>query len=119
MTFFSSSGSRGTSWVRSFASDLIDLPRGGRHVLSGDVPEVVVVGVHEAMGLLETRLRVAERADGVDHRRQLRQLLPDLADALVARGHLGVGHETAELVIALLDLRQAAAQAGGECLAHG
>jgi hypothetical protein len=98
---------------------LVELTGRRREVLARDVAQIGVVRVDEQPSFLEAPLRVAQRADRVDDRRQLRELLSDLADALVAAGHLRVGHEAVELVVARLDLGQAAAQPRSEWVAHG
>src|SRR5436309_84414 len=98
---------------------VVDLARGARDILACDVAQVRVVGVDELPRFLETRLGVAQRAHGVDDRLQLRELLAHLADALVTRGRLGIGHQPGELVVALLDLRETPAKTGSEGIAQG
>src|SRR5438093_4911319 len=97
----------------------VDLARGARDVLARDVAQVHVVRVDELPRFLETRFGFAQRAHGVDDRLQLRELLADLADALVTRGRLGIGHQPGELVVALLDLRETPAKTGSEWIAQG
>src|SRR6185295_9585270 len=98
---------------------LLELARRRREVLARDVAQVAVVGVDEQPSFLQSLLGIAQRADGIDDRRQLRELLPDFADALVAAGDLGIRHEPRELVVSSLHFREAPAQARGEWIAHG
>src|SRR6185503_12752806 len=67
---------------------LLELARRRRAVLARDVAQVAVVGVDEQPCFLEALLGVAQRADRIDDRRQLRGLLSHFADALVTAGDL-------------------------------
>ncbi len=97
---------------------LFELARCRGEVLARDVAQVAVVGVDELPRFLQALLGVAQRADRFDDGRQLRELLPHLADALVAAGDLRIGHEPRELVVTRLHLREAPTQSGGERIAH-
>src|SRR5258705_4704873 len=97
---------------------LFELARRRGEVLARDVAQVAVVGVDELPRFLQALLGVAQRADRFDDGRQLRELLPHLADALVAAGDLRIGHEPRELVVTRLHLREAPTQSGGERIAH-
>src|SRR5258705_12965970 len=97
---------------------LFELARRRGEVLARDVTQVSVVGVDELPRFLEALLGVAQRAYRFDDGRQLRELLSHFADALVAAGDLGIGHQPRELVVARLHLGETPTQSRGEWIAH-
>src|SRR6266542_1215653 len=89
-----------------------------RQILPRDVPQIGVIGLDERARFLDLSLGGAQRAYRVHDGLQGGQLAADFAYPLVARGRRRIGHEPAELVVALLDLRQTAPETGREGLAH-
>src|SRR5439155_15537156 len=83
-------------------------------LLAREVAQVGVTAVGEIFGLALLALGLAERSHRLDDRPQVRELLAHAADARGIGGRGGIGHQAAELVVPLLDLREPSAQAGRE-----
>src|SRR2546428_395474 len=116
----SASGSTATVavdvWIRPCASVAGPRDRLRRldELLAREVAQVRVTAVGELFGLALLALGLAQRSHRPDDRPQVRELLAHAADARGIGGRGRIGHQPAELVVPLLDLREPSAQAGRE-----
>src|SRR5581483_8861306 len=98
--------------------ELVDARRCGGELLAREIAEIAVVGLDELPHLLHLALGGAEPPHRIDDLLEARELLPHLADAVGIGRRGGIGHEPGELVVALFDPRETAAQARREEIGH-
>src|SRR6266550_1449693 len=98
--------------------EVVGLRRKLGDLLAGEVVHLGIVPLDELLRLPEALLGLAQRADGLDDRRERRELLTDLADPVSVRRRLGIRDFSLQLFIAPFDTFEPAAQSGRKTVGH-